>query len=136
MEPPKPPSWDDFHPIGGEPVARHSKLTDYVWITLGSGVAGWLIGGAIYIGFEFWRHWAGVHSDHDPLWRAANKALVTNPVGNDVLLHRIWISAWVGAAAGLVLSLIYMARCYIEEAAAARKMEISEHTRHARKPLE
>lgn len=123
MEPLRPPSWNDFHAVGEGTAPTRSKLTDYVWIILGAAIAGWLIGGLFYIGFEFWRYGPDHHAYH-PLKDMANTALANET--NEMGMNRIWISAWIGSGVGGFIGLMYMLWCFADESARERAAKLRE----------
>lgn len=104
---PKTP-FDDFKTVGeltGE-RRRRTPLSGWLWLTFGAFLVGLILGGLVYVGFEFWRG-APTRRHRGVLRRMAQQSLIEHPISTEELNRRIMLSALAGGAIGLVVGAGY-----------------------------
>ena len=87
----------------------------YFWIILGAVILGTLLGGAGYVGFEFWRYGEVYSTDVDHLRRAAYAEVERGEVTIDVVTSRIKLSAAAGGVAGFLAAGWYSLGCILRD---------------------
>jgi hypothetical protein len=109
--------FDGFKTVGeltGE-RRRRTPLSGWLWLIFGAFLVGLILGGLVYIGFEFWRGAPTTRRHRGFLLRRAQRDLIEHPVSAEELNRRIMLSALAGGAIGLAAGAGYSLRTALRE---------------------